>query len=168
MDLDDEEFEELRRVDGLRSDNPVLRAWLERQRGAFEGWRVRHEGVWDFRPDSLDRLEDLVRASYGSYEEARADEDGDLLPVAAWYTGEVHNRHFGTVWQYHPDSPAAPGPRIRPFVTPPWDRLFDYRDEDGIEDDARPKFTPMEALFRVLVPADTLPLRDGSRYEPTN
>ncbi len=166
MDSDDEEFEQLRRLDELRSDNPVLMGWLERQRGAFAAWTSRYAGAWNFSLGSLDRLEDLIRTSYADYEEARADGDGDLLQVASWYTGEVHNRHFGTVWQYHPDSPSAPGPPIRPFVIPLWDRLFDYRDEDGIEDDARPTFTPMEALARVLLPS-ALPLRDDSRYEPT-
>lgn len=166
MHCDDEEFEQLRLLDRLRRDNPVLTAWLTRHSNAFPAWTSRHKGVWDFSLDSLDRLETLVRAAYPGYDEARDGEDGDLLPVAAWYLGEVHNRHFGTSWQYHPDSPTAAGPRIRPFVMPPWERIFDYEDEDGIEDDARPMFTPMEALFRLFVPG-TPPLRDGSPYEPT-
>jgi hypothetical protein len=39
---------------------------------------------------------------------------------------------------------------VWPFVTVPFDRLFDFEDEDGIESDARPLYTPVNRLCGIL------------------
>ncbi|MFG2833013.1 hypothetical protein ACGFWI_37100 [Streptomyces sp. NPDC048434] len=168
MDIDDDEYEyeELRQLDQLRSDNWVLNAWLTVQRSKFPGWAEQAPGTWDFSLDSLARLENLIRDRYGTTEQAHQDEGGDFLQTASWYVGEVHNRHFGTVWQYHPDSMEIPG--AWPFVTVLFDRLFEFPDEDGIEPDSRPLYTPLNRLHGILTPGNGHLSTDPDIYTATD
>ncbi|MEV0092479.1 hypothetical protein [Streptomyces sp. NPDC050738] len=39
--------------------------------------------------------------------------------------------------------------RAWPFVIPPFDRLYDFPDEDGIEPDARADYTPVHRLYDI-------------------
>ncbi|MEU0603620.1 hypothetical protein ABZ484_36160 [Streptomyces sp. NPDC006393] len=150
--MTEEEYEDLRELDRLRSDNPRLNGWLESMRERFPAWNERHGGGWDFGLASLARLEELVRNVYdGSCARADADKDSDFLEVASWYLGEVHNRHYGSVWQWHPDSLAV-DPPVRPFVIQPFERLEEFPDEDGIEEDGRPVYTPVERLCGFMLP----------------
>ncbi|MGP8297870.1 hypothetical protein ACTPOK_07955 [Streptomyces inhibens] len=165
MDIADDEYEELRRLDQLRSDNSVLNAWLTIQRSEFPGWAEQAPGTWDFSLDSLARLEVLIRDRYATAEQADQDQGGDFLQTASWYVGEVHNRHFGTLWQYHPDSVDIPG--AWPFVTVPFDRLFEFPDEDGIEPDNRPLYTPVHRLCGILTPDNGHLATDPGIYTPT-
>ncbi|BCK69840.1 hypothetical protein Srufu_037930 [Streptomyces libani subsp. rufus] len=165
MDITDDEYEELRRLDRLRSDNSVLNAWLTIQHAEFPGWAEQTPGTWDFSLGSLARLEDLIRSRYATVEQAHQDEGGDFLQTASWYVGEVHNRHFGTGWQFHPDSTELPG--AWPFVTVPFDRLFEFPDEDGIEPDGRPFYTPVKRLCGILTPDNGHLATDPEVYTPT-
>lgn len=149
MEMTDDEYQELAELDRIRSSNPVLDAWLQIQQQEFPAWAQRYDGDWDFTPGSLERLEALVRSRYTSSDQAWEERGSDFLQTAAWYVGEVHNRTCGTQWQYHPDSAAA-DPAVWPFVTVPFDRLFDFEDEDGIESDARPLYTPVNRLCGIL------------------
>ncbi|QEV53688.1 hypothetical protein CP981_20325 [Streptomyces platensis] len=70
MDITDNEYEELRRLDRLRSDNSVLNAWLTIQHSEFPAWAEQTPGTWDFSLDSLARVEDLIRSRYATVEQA--------------------------------------------------------------------------------------------------
>ncbi|GFE15562.1 hypothetical protein Sgleb_36090 [Streptomyces glebosus] len=164
MDITDDEYEELRRLDQLRSNNSVLNAWLTIQHAEFPAWAEQAPGTWDFSLDSLVRLEDLIRSRYASVEQAHQDEGGDFLQTASWYVGEVHNRYFGTGWQFHPDSTEIPG--AWPFVTVPFDRLFEFPDEDGIDPDGRPFYTPVKRLCGILTPDNGHLATDPEVYTP--
>jgi hypothetical protein len=164
--MTDEEYESLRDLDRLRSDNPLLNGWLESMRERFPAWSERHGGGWDFAVESLARLQDLVRTAYdGDCARAKADRDSDFLQVASWYVGEVHNRHYGSVWQWHPDSLAATPP-VHAFVIQPFDRLEDFPDPDGIEEDARPAYTPLDRLCGFLLPDNGDLVEDTRVHEP--
>ncbi len=63
-----------------------VEAWRADQRAAFDRWTGGERG-WDFTPESLDRLEDAVRADPG------------LAGLGAWYFGEVLVRTKGATWQ---------------------------------------------------------------------
>ncbi|QIY56622.1 hypothetical protein HEP86_21375 [Streptomyces sp. RPA4-5] len=165
MDVSEDEYAELLRLDRLRSDNSVLNAWLTIQHAEFPGWAEQVPGAWDFSLDSLVRLEDLIRGRYASTGQAHQDEGGDFLQTASCHAGEVHNRHFGTAWQYHPDSTEIPG--AWPFATVPFDRLFEFPDEDGIEPDARPLYTPVKRLCGILTPDNGHLATDPDIYTPT-
>ncbi|MFC8829826.1 hypothetical protein ACFT9I_31355 [Streptomyces sp. NPDC057137] len=162
--------------DRLRCDNPVLHGWLAERRAAFPAWAEgaeRGEGVepypyddvWDFGVESVDRLERLIRATFTSYEDARAREDGPFMLGAAWYLGEVHNRACGTVWQVHPDARKFPPYKVQPFVTIPWERKDEYEDEEGVEDDARPLYGPVNGICQLFKWGPDRHLRDDmNRY----
>ncbi|MER7666071.1 hypothetical protein [Streptomyces sp. NPDC096193] len=149
MEMTDEEYQELAELDRIRAGNPVLDAWLRIQQQEFPAWAQRYDGDWDFTPASLERIEALVRSRYTSSDQAWDERGSDFLQTASWYVGEVHNRTCGTQWQFHPDSAGA-DPAVWPFVTVPFDRLFDFEDEDGIESDARPLYTPVNRLCGIL------------------
>lgn len=149
MEITEEEYRELAELDRIRSSNPVLDAWLQGRRQEFPAWARQHDGDWDFTPGSLDRLEALVRSRYAGSDQAWEERGSDFLQAAAWYVGEVHNRACGTQWQYHPDSVSV-DPTMAPFVILPFDRLFDFEDEDGIDSDARPSYTPVNRLCGIL------------------
>ncbi|WP_406478136.1 hypothetical protein [Streptomyces platensis] len=65
MDISEDEYAELRRLDRLRSDNSVLNAWLTIQHTEFPAWTEQAPGARGFSLDSLVRLEDLIRGRYG-------------------------------------------------------------------------------------------------------
>ncbi|WP_407287259.1 hypothetical protein [Streptomyces sp. BP-8] len=145
------DIREARELDVLRSENDVLPLWLREQQSRFSAWVHEVGGLWDFSPESLDRLEAAVRERFTLLEEFREQEDDAFLQVASWYLGEVHNHHRGTQWQVHPDGKGRFRWKWYPFVIPPWDRLDDYEDEDGIEYDARPIIDPLSSLRAVLL-----------------
>src|SRR5262249_38782083 len=103
MEISEDEYQELAELDRIRSSNPVLDALLQGGWREFPAWAQQHGGDWDFTPDSLERLETVVRSRYTSSDQAWEDRGSDFLQTAAWYVGEVHNRTCGTQWQYHPD-----------------------------------------------------------------
>ncbi|WP_419996227.1 hypothetical protein [Streptomyces boninensis] len=84
---------------------PDLPAWLAERSRQFDGWcraTGAPEGTWDFSPASLDALEELVRARYGSEEQIDDDRMGLFLQGACWYVGEVAVRQRGYRWHFWP------------------------------------------------------------------
>ncbi|MDI3417303.1 hypothetical protein [Streptomyces luteolus] len=142
---------EAREIDVLRLENDVLPLWLQEQQSRFSEWVQEIGGVWDFSPESLDRLEAVVRERYKVQAEFRNQEAEPFLQVAAWYLGEVHNRYRGTQWQVHPDAKGRHRWKWYPFVIPAWDRVDDYEDEDGIDYDARPIVEPLNSLQAIVL-----------------
>ncbi|AJT68700.3 hypothetical protein T261_7098 [Streptomyces lydicus] len=156
-DMDEDEYAEYLREEKTRdhvsAHNKVLDAWLDEQRAAFPAWASQRagRGPWDFTVDSLPRLEALIRDAFTSSVQARAVMDTPLVAVAAWYLGEVHNRTFGTQWQFHPSHADNNPHHHRPHITLPWERRgdFHYTDPEHIEDDARPIYSPTDALCQL-------------------
>lgn len=154
------------------ADNPRLTAWLAGRAGDFPGWADAHEGPWDFTPASLDRLEDLVRGSFGSWEEVDAAGGEPLLAVAAWYFGEVQVRHCGAAWRCDPDAPSSSGTAAGgyPLLTVPRSALTEHEQDeleelDEIGENPTPLVDPA-SLIRSLFAAPDSRLRDVlRRYE---
>ncbi|MFC7304561.1 hypothetical protein ACFQVC_10085 [Streptomyces monticola] len=129
-----EELRELEADPALKDpelhDNPRLHAWLADRREAFADWAERADpaagsaAAWDFSPESLDRLEALVRARFATGEEMEAAQDDWFLAGAAWYLGEVQVIHCGARWQLNPE-PYDETRRDEPEVVEPG------RDEDS-------------------------------------
>ncbi|MCX4550869.1 hypothetical protein [Streptomyces sp. NBC_01500] len=147
------------------SDNPRLNGWLAEQRSAFPAWREQAPGAWDFTPASVDRLEELVRGAFSSYEEADAASDGPLLQVAAWYLGEVQVRGHGAEWRCAP----APGPgrfaKIRPLVTLSKERLDEderagLRELEELYESDWPLCNPLDELLALFLRGPDNHLRD--------
>ncbi|WP_187363776.1 hypothetical protein [Streptomyces piniterrae] len=84
-----------------------LAEWLQARAAGFEEW-ARETGraeteSWDFSPESLDTLEELVRGRYGSEEELNEEREGLFVQGAVWYIGEVIRRSTDeTSWGYAP------------------------------------------------------------------
>ncbi|MFJ9420184.1 hypothetical protein ACIRPT_39440 [Streptomyces sp. NPDC101227] len=156
-EMDDEEYEEYLREektnDHVSAHNSVLEDWLTRQKEAFPAWAEQHKdrGPWDFTLDSLPCLEALIRDAFPTNDDARAHRDDPFVAVAAWCLGEVHNRTFGTQWQFHPSFADSNPYDHRPHVTLPWSRRDDFyrTDPEHIEDDARPIYSPTDVLCRL-------------------
>ncbi|MFI1498033.1 hypothetical protein [Streptomyces platensis] len=107
MDIIEAEYEELRRLDRLRSDNAVLHAWLTIQHAEFPDWAEQAAGTWDFSLGSLARLEDLIRGRYTSADQAHQDEGGGKLTIRT-----APNTAFtGAVRSWPDANPAAVDPR---------------------------------------------------------
>lgn len=68
---------------------------------AFAAWVARYapDGDWDFSPDSLDALEQVVRREAPSVAELTDPARRDLLAGASWYLGEVLRRGLGGQWE---------------------------------------------------------------------
>ncbi|MFJ9413237.1 hypothetical protein ACIRPT_03605 [Streptomyces sp. NPDC101227] len=89
---------------------PVLTAWLDERREALSQWAEdAFEGAWrwNFHPDTLGRLEAVVRQRFATVQEFDAARDEPFVQGACWYVGEVIRRNKGAVWQYLPLDPAA-------------------------------------------------------------
>ncbi|MGW4223519.1 hypothetical protein ACWEG1_08630 [Streptomyces bauhiniae] len=85
--------------------NPRLTAWLEAARTSFDSLAAETGGDWDHSPASLDRLEQLLRSRYGTWEDIYQHPDDPVLMAAAWYLGEIAVRDHGAVWAWSPDGP---------------------------------------------------------------
>ncbi|MDN0196947.1 hypothetical protein [Streptomyces sp. S.PNR 29] len=85
--------------------HPELVAWLETRAAGFERW-ARDTGApeyWNFSPESLDALEELVRRTFAAQEEIAAARSGEFVQGAVWYIGEVIRRSApDAVWRYDP------------------------------------------------------------------
>lgn len=128
------------------TDHPRLHAWLRQQEAAFPAWSAAHPGVWDFSPESVDRLEAVVRARFGTAAQVRAARQTPEVTVPAWYLGEVCVR-AGAVWKHNPDAPDDPEVWEGPFVGVPGDPMEDADHEDLYEDeDYRPAAVPVAEL----------------------
>jgi hypothetical protein len=136
------------------ADNPRLNRWLERQRADFPAWAQETGQHWDFTVESLDRLEELLRKRFASWEEVHAAQDDPAVAVPAWYLGEVQNRHYGTSWYCNPVIPDHPDQEGRPFVQAP------AGEEGQYEDDIPPLCNPFSEIRGLFVRSPDEHLRD--------
>jgi hypothetical protein len=83
-----------------RTGEEILASWLAHRTVAFPRWAADHagHGPWDYSPESLDRLDALVRAVVRSPGDVADPAHGDLLNGAAWYFGEMLIRVKGGEW----------------------------------------------------------------------
>ncbi|MEK2475567.1 hypothetical protein [Streptomyces noursei] len=127
-------------------DNHRLHTWLAERRAAFPAWADAAGGgtaAWDFSPASLDRLEDLVRGRFATYEEIAAARNDPFLVGAAWYFGEVQVRECGALWRCRPQPPEDPDdlhdvPMVQapePAPDEDQDEDEDWEDDEGDEDE---------------------------------
>lgn len=81
-----------------------LDAWLTERRLTFDRWIARYGGdaTWDFSPESLDALQDLVLRTVSTREELESPEHRDFTEGAIWYYGEVMCTADGVEWKYQP------------------------------------------------------------------
>ncbi|MFC3577809.1 hypothetical protein ACFOZ0_32030 [Streptomyces yaanensis] len=95
-----------------RETHPELAAWLAERSAGFTEWAraTGEEERWDFGPDSLDALEDLVRRTFAGEDEVTAAKSGSFVQGAVWYIGEVVRRTQGAVWRYEPFAPGGGTP----------------------------------------------------------
>lgn len=89
-----------------------LSAWLAERSKAFPEWAkaTGEEQRWDFSPDSLDALEDLVRRTFADQAQVTGAKSGAFVQGAVWYIGEVICRTTGAVWRYEPFAPGGGTP----------------------------------------------------------
>jgi hypothetical protein len=88
--------------------------WSQRNLHRY-GWADEAGGGeerWNYRPDSLDALEELLRQRFRSVEEYNAAAGEEFWMHAAWYAGECVVRWKKARWQYLESNPQAlPGTR---------------------------------------------------------
>lgn len=106
-------FQEWKRaVELIRRTQPLwpapdsLIAWLTQRSEAFASWVATYasEGTWDFSPESLPGLEELVRSLVPVKTELKLPVNNELREGAAWYFGEVMRRGIGGRWSQEVDS----------------------------------------------------------------
>ncbi|MFF4210779.1 hypothetical protein ACFYZE_15760 [Streptomyces sp. NPDC001796] len=138
--------------------HPELLAWLHGRRQAFDQW-AQQTGAerLDFRPDSLNELEDLLRERFQSDAELRARRLDPFVQGAVWYLGEVICRAKGMVWKFerdvdHADTAAMP-PLFGPD-TPPG--VLDTPCVSFPEDGPERGLYPLNILCRTLIAKDEL------------
>ncbi|EHR61019.1 hypothetical protein [Saccharomonospora cyanea] len=157
-----------RRGEEKWADNPRLNLWTAAQAAAFETRSPLDSGGWDFSIESLDRLEDLLRRRFASYEDIMAAHDTELVSVAAWYLGEVHVRHYGAQWRCRPEPDPQGLGNDQPYVTIPVSRADEYPPADDDPDgDGRPLTVPVNELDALFLRGPGHHLRDTlTRYRP--
>lgn len=93
------------------SDEEYLRCWLAERGAQFPVWAGHYGGnaVWDFSPESLDALEELVIQKASTPEQLLNEERNEpFVDGAAWYLGEVLRRGRSLPWQYTRGDTADP------------------------------------------------------------
>lgn len=103
-----------------QDQDAFLPAWLLKQAKLFGTWRDENHlepRDWDFSPDSLDRLEDVVRQTLSADPDLRAPENAALFESAMWYFGETTRLNTPAEWRYIPGAPTRTNPLIaNPYV----------------------------------------------------
>ena len=93
--------------------HPELLAWLREMSAGFAQW-AGETGTperWDFSPESLDALEDVVRARFADEEDVLAAKGSAFVHGATWYIGEVMRRERPEMtWGYDPTPPTRHAP----------------------------------------------------------
>ncbi|GIG66199.1 hypothetical protein [Phytomonospora endophytica] len=82
-----------------------LARWLAARASAADAWARAYapDEDWDFSPDSLSRLQELVRRKTPTKESLKDPANHDFREGAAWYLGEVLRRGVGGRWNHNPD-----------------------------------------------------------------
>lgn len=68
--------------------SPVLTAWLATREALLPQWSP-GSGAWDFSPESLDRLDELICAHIANWEALDDPANRELVEGAVWYLGET-------------------------------------------------------------------------------
>src|SRR5512141_1645831 len=97
------------------TDHPRLRAWLREREEAFPRWAAAHPGVWDFSPESVDRLQEVLDAEFTSIDQIYDVRTSLAVTVPAWYLGEVCVR-LGASWKHTYVSPIDADDWQGPFL----------------------------------------------------
>jgi len=95
-----------RRISGEK----YLQRWLAQRTEQFADWarECSAGGAWDFSPESLDVLEDIVVERGSTPEQLLDDEtNAGFVDGAVWYLGEVLRRARPIPWEYERDGDAA-------------------------------------------------------------
>lgn len=105
--------------------HPWLTQWLAERERKFTAWAKdtsRPAATWEFTPESLDVLEDLVRSRAADEDDLARPELMAFVEGAEWYVGEMLRRHREAHWTYHaPESgPSGGGAEDNPFVGRPF------------------------------------------------
>ncbi|MBB5934881.1 hypothetical protein [Streptomyces zagrosensis] len=135
--------------------HPELVAWRTARADGFEQW-ARETGTprtWDFSPESLAALEDLVRDRYADPEELFAARREPFLQGACWYLGEVVCRAKGQVWKFEPF--ALHGAPLPPLFAAAYEPgTIDYPQVGAANADIDEALSPMGALYTLLSGVD--------------
>jgi hypothetical protein len=90
-------------ADGLFSAPPpstMLDDWLVRQEQQFPGWAAANGGSWDYTPDSIDRLTELVSRKTPTVEAFHDPANAEFVDGASYYLGEMLRRGYPSRWVY--------------------------------------------------------------------
>jgi hypothetical protein len=162
-------------------DNPRLRAWLQKQEEAFPQWAAAHPGLWDFSPDSIDRLQEVLTEEFTPDENIEAARYAPAVTVPAWYLGETCIR-AGAVWKYSPNEPVEPTAAAQnPDVGVPGDPWDDPDYQNFVDDEYLPSAFLVNELCSMFVRGPDWRLRsiveqfdtwrrntDGGRHNPVS
>ncbi|MYT33701.1 MULTISPECIES: hypothetical protein [unclassified Streptomyces] len=138
--------------------HPELLAWLSERQQAFTQW-AQQAGVdrLDFSPGSLNVLEELLRESFASDEEIRAQRLEPFVQGAVWYLGEVVCRAKGMVWKYERDVDAPDTATMPPLFGPSAPTgVLDTPCVSFAEDGPERGLYPLNVLCRTLITEDEL------------
>lgn len=93
------------------SNGEYLRCWLAERGAQFPVWASHYGGdaVWDFSPESLDALEELLVQKAPTPEQLLDEErNAPFIDGAVWYLGEVLRRGRSVPWEYTRGETADP------------------------------------------------------------
>ncbi|WP_156749236.1 hypothetical protein [Mycobacterium sp. 1482292.6] len=90
-------------ADGLFNAPPpstVLDDWLAHQEQHFADWAARNGGNWDYSPDSINRLTELVSRKAPTVAALRDPANREFVDGACYYLGEILRRGCPSRWVY--------------------------------------------------------------------
>jgi hypothetical protein len=90
-------------ADGLFNAPPpstVLDEWLARQEQNFPDWAAENGGNWDYSPDSIHRLTELVSRKTPTVTAIRDPRNAEFVDGASYYLGEILRRGCPSRWVY--------------------------------------------------------------------
>ncbi|OBI45721.1 hypothetical protein A5708_14175 [Mycobacterium colombiense] len=90
-------------ADGLfnaPSPSAVLDDWLARQEHRFPEWAAENGGSWDYTPDSINRLTELVSRKTPTVAAIRDPANAEFVDGASYYLGEILRRGCPSRWVY--------------------------------------------------------------------
>lgn len=90
-------------ADGLFDAPPpstVLDDWLARQVKNFPAWAARNGGNWDYSPESINRLTELVSRKTPTVAAIRDPRNAEFVDGASYYLGEILRRGCPSRWVY--------------------------------------------------------------------
>ncbi|MDM4139008.1 hypothetical protein [Mycobacterium sp. FLAC0960] len=90
-------------ADGLFNAPPpstVLDEWLARREQSFPDWAAENGGDWDYSPDSINRLTELVSRRTPTVAAIRDPRNAEFVDGASYYLGEILRRGCPSRWVY--------------------------------------------------------------------